>query len=162
MSASIDQIFHTGLLDLPCHRLLEVQCLKLRKPLVCLSPVAKMHIVNYTLNIVKSLCDATAPSCIGDIIQCIDYCFPEKLKPSPQFLDEVQSQVEKGKRKTLYISADKVFSCFKVTVVRPILFVFSVGVSTHGIKCVLVPDTSDGTYYGTNRSGNIAFKPTIS
>ncbi|CAH8444171.1 unnamed protein product [Schistosoma margrebowiei] len=103
MSASIDQIFHTGLLDLPCHRLLEVQCLKLRKPLVCL---------------IKSLCDATAPSCIGDIIQCIDYCFPEKLKPSPQFLDELQSQVEKGKRKTLYISADKVFSCFKLVFPR--------------------------------------------
>uniref|UniRef100_A0A3Q0KEF3 Putative ras GTP exchange factor, son of sevenless n=1 Tax=Schistosoma mansoni TaxID=6183 RepID=A0A3Q0KEF3_SCHMA len=118
MSASFDQIFHTGLLDLPCHRLLEVQCLKLRRPLVCLSPVAKTHIVNYTLNIVKSLCDAAAPTCIGDIIQSIDYCFPEKLKPSPQFLDEVQSHIEKGKRKTLYISADKVFSCFKLVFPR--------------------------------------------
>ncbi|KAH8854519.1 Protein son of sevenless [Schistosoma japonicum] len=113
MSTSVDQIFHTGLLDLSCHRLLEVHCLKLRKAPVYLSPVARTFIVSYTLDIVKSLLDSTVPRCISDVIERIDYCFPEKLKPAPQFLNEVQSHIEKSKRKTLYISSDKVFSCLK-------------------------------------------------
>ncbi|VDQ05578.1 unnamed protein product [Trichobilharzia regenti] len=107
MSTPFDQLINSNLLDSLCLRILEVYCLKMRKTPVTLSPDARMHVINYTMGIIKSLCDPTIPNCVVDIRERIDYCFPSKIRPSNQFLNEIQLNVEKGKKKTLYISADK-------------------------------------------------------
>ncbi|CAL8072104.1 unnamed protein product [Calicophoron daubneyi] len=115
---SIDRMFHNGLLDNTCNRLLEFHCHKAGKSALSLDSSARASIVDYIVDIIKNVCDPSVPNSISDVNDRIDFSFPSKLKPSDQVLEEIRLTVEKGKKRTMYLSPDKVFSCFKAVCPR--------------------------------------------
>ncbi|KAF7235009.1 hypothetical protein EG68_12514, partial [Paragonimus skrjabini miyazakii] len=110
---SIDRILHNGLLDAACQKLHEFHCQKAGKANLRLDSAARAYIVDYTTSIIKNLCDPFVPLSVSDVIDRIHYSFPPKLKPPDPLLEEMRVLVDKGKKKTSYISADKILSCLK-------------------------------------------------
>ncbi|KAA3671721.1 uncharacterized protein DEA37_0013561, partial [Paragonimus westermani] len=110
---SIDRMLHNGLLDAACQKLHELHCQKAGKANLRLDSAARAYIVDYTASIIKNLCDPFVPLSVSDVIDRIHYSFPPKLKPPDPLLEEMRVLVDKGKKKTSYIPADKILSCLK-------------------------------------------------
>lgn len=111
---TLDRIFHNGLLDATCDKLLEFHCHNSNKQTLNLDSTARAFLVDYIIEIVKNLCEPTVPQSINDVCDRLDYSFPSKLRPSDSVIEELRGLAERGKKKTLYLPHEKVISCLKV------------------------------------------------
>ncbi|CAH8574870.1 unnamed protein product [Dicrocoelium dendriticum] len=116
--SSVDRMLHNGLLDTACNKLFDFHCHKAGKPTLRLDSSARSYIVDYTASIVKNLCDPSVPLSISDVNDRIHYSFPPKLIPPDHVIDEIKTLIDRGKKKTLYLPADKVLSSFRAICFR--------------------------------------------
>ncbi|VDP89029.1 unnamed protein product [Echinostoma caproni] len=110
---TLDRIFHNGLLDVACDKLLEYHCHSSNKQTLHLDSSARAFLLDYTIDIVKNLCEPSAPQSVSDVCDRLDYSFPCKLRPPDLVIEDLRSLVERGKKKTLYLPNDKVISCIR-------------------------------------------------
>ncbi|THD19139.1 putative ras GTP exchange factor son of sevenless, partial [Fasciola hepatica] len=110
---TLNRIFHNGLLDTACDKLLNYHCHNSNKQTLNLDSSARAFLMDYIVDIMKNLCEPSAPHSVNDVCDRLDYSFPSKLRPSDPLIEEFRLLAERGKKKTLYLPHDKVISCLK-------------------------------------------------
>lgn len=103
------------LLTSACGKWFEQHCGKNGQQPMELNSACRLSIVEYTVDIVKRLCTPSFPQSVSELSERMDDSFPLKLRPSD---DEIRmySAVGGKKKKTHFLSADKMQSYFKVSV----------------------------------------------